>query len=168
MPYKDPKNRKLEWKRWIANPINKEKKKDYMKEYHQINSEKLNETARRWRESHREAQSLYNKKRNLEYRIGITLEEFETTWQKQNGLCALCGRILKRTPHGYASDHNHKTGRFRGILCQLCNTRLHLFEDEKLKTKIESYLASSSSSSEQVSSIATQSRNVIVPSASFL
>lgn len=38
--------------------------------------------------------------------------------KKQRGRCALCGT----TPtHGLVVDHDHTTGRVRGLLCQWCN-----------------------------------------------
>jgi Recombination endonuclease VII len=45
----------------------------------------------------------------------------------QNGVCAICGGpdIHKKT---LAVDHNHETGKLRGLLCGLCNMALHRLE----------------------------------------
>lgn len=60
---------------------------------------------------------------------GITMQDFEKMYKKQNGRCAICrGRLdlERRSPH---VDHNHKTGAIRGLLCGRCNTGLGLFKD---------------------------------------
>jgi hypothetical protein len=56
----------------------------------------------------------------------ITLEDFERLVAEQNGKCAICGE----TPQGILRvDHNHKTGRVRGLLCDPCNVGLGAFRD---------------------------------------
>lgn len=53
----------------------------------------------------------------------------------QNGCCAICASELpdlmsydgKR--RGYAIDHNHESGEFRGILCLMCNSLLGMAKD---------------------------------------
>jgi len=50
-------------------------------------------------------------------------------WCKQDGWCAICLKTLKflaRTTH---YDHDHITGKFRGLLCNNCNTGLGHFKD---------------------------------------
>ncbi len=55
-----------------------------------------------------------------------TLEEFYNTLQKQDNKCAICGRELTIKA---CADHDHSTGKFRGILCVNCNTALGSFRD---------------------------------------
>lgn len=48
--------------------------------------------------------------------------EYDRLLTKQNGVCAICGRPPKtRKLH---IDHDHKTGRIRGLLCVRCNRAL--------------------------------------------
>ena len=66
--------------------------------------------------------------RNLWYRFGITPDDFDKMFIQQNGRCALCGRPEPDVQYGRTRklnvDHDHKTGRVRGLLCVQCNTLL--------------------------------------------
>lgn len=41
--------------------------------------------------------------------------------KNQNNRCKLCGSTKKRKDRNLAVDHNHKTGKIRGLLCANCN-----------------------------------------------
>ena len=59
---------------------------------------------------------------------GITEAEYETMVSEQSGLCRLCGG----KPNGKGAlhiDHDHSTGKVRGLLCHSCNTGLGSFKD---------------------------------------
>lgn len=75
----------------------------------------------KWKKRHPKKYKLSHFKTHLKMKYGITLEEFEALWKKQNGLCAICKRPLTRRKHGYSVDHNHKTNKIRGLLCGNCN-----------------------------------------------
>lgn len=64
----------------------------------------------------------------------ITLAEYETALANQNGVCAIC--LLPETQRdkngktrNIAIDHNHRTGKFRGLLCNGCNAGIGHFQD---------------------------------------
>lgn len=44
-----------------------------------------------------------------------------------NGRCAVCKQIP--TGRGFCVDHDHRTGRTRGLLCTSCNTALGNVKD---------------------------------------
>lgn len=75
----------------------------------------------------------------LRRNYGITLEDFDKLFLKQNNGCAICGKLNK---NGFrlAVDHNHKTGKIRGLLCSRCNSVLGNIEDNKFLIKALSYL----------------------------
>lgn len=54
----------------------------------------------------------------------ISLEEYNEMLQKQNGLCWICGESSD-----LVVDHDHESGKVRGLLCNLCNTSLGGFKD---------------------------------------
>jgi hypothetical protein len=61
----------------------------------------------------------------LKYRYGISEQEFQIRLSAQNGLCAIC-----QTAPGTDVDHDHVTGKIRGILCGSCNRGVGLFKDD--------------------------------------
>ena len=63
-------------------------------------------------------------------KTGWSPAEYETAWYKQEGKCAICGCELGTGRYTKpAADHDHKTGKLRGILCTQCNTALGLMKD---------------------------------------
>lgn len=64
---------------------------------------------------------------------GITVEEFKLMETAQNGMCAICGKMNNISRHGSRKDlcvdHDHETGRIRGLLCAHCNVALGNFRD---------------------------------------
>lgn len=77
----------------------------------------------------------YNRiKRNQNLkRYGLTFEDQEGMLREQNYKCAICGQEIflfgssqKLIAH---VDHDHKTGKVRGLLCKECNSGLGKFRD---------------------------------------
>lgn len=66
-------------------------------------------------------------------RYGISLDEYQALFDKQGGVCAICGKPETRMHKGVVArlsvDHDHKTGKVRGLLCQPCNHGLGGFKD---------------------------------------
>lgn len=69
----------------------------------------------------------------LKKQYGLTIEDIETMLKNQNYKCAICGGEIflfgsskNLTAH---VDHDHKTGKVRGLLCHECNTGLGKFRD---------------------------------------
>jgi NMD protein affecting ribosome stability and mRNA decay len=81
-------------------------------------------------------------------KMGLPEDAYETMFEAQKGVCAICGNPEKvrngRRRGGYkkmAMDHDHKTGKVRGLLCQMCNQGLGSFKDSPdLLTKAIKYL----------------------------
>lgn len=61
------------------------------------------------------------KDRYLQRKYGITLAEYNNKRLLQNEACALCLRHESNFKNGLATDHNHKSGVVRGLLCYSCN-----------------------------------------------
>ena len=65
----------------------------------------------------------YKRRWDLENKYGITLEEYDE--MAKDG-CHICGKKSEgnRNKVNLNVDHDHQTGKVRGVLCGLCNTGL--------------------------------------------
>lgn len=76
------------------------------------------------------------------YKYGMTIEDYDRMFAEQNGGCAICGGTPTRTEHLHV-DHDHETGRIRGLLCDSCNLGLGKFRDDPdVLAKAAAYLRS--------------------------
>lgn len=72
-------------------------------------------------------------------KFGLTEETLKDELQRQNNSCLGCLKPLTRD--SCCLDHNHRTGVFRGILCQICNRSLGLLkEDPATLRRLMAYL----------------------------
>ena len=62
---------------------------------------------------------------HLTRRYGITAEEADVMFERQGGLCAICGAAPAKHV-----DHDHVTGKVRALLCFNCNGGLGQFKDD--------------------------------------
>lgn len=95
-----------------------------------------NGSRRAWYWKHRESRAdLYCK-----WRYGFTLVEYNAMFVAQGGVCAICG--AERTDGKRLNiDHDHSTGRIRGLLCDRCNMVLGSIHDDcELLTNSIKYL----------------------------
>ena len=79
------------------------------------------------------------KKASLKYRLGwykLTLREFVALLVRQNFKCAICPTELDYPDDPMLPnlkrmniDHDHITGKVRGLLCRSCNMGLGSFKD---------------------------------------
>jgi len=54
---------------------------------------------------------------------GITDEDYDNLLEFQEGVCAICGKSCA-TGRKLSVDHDHSTGKIRGLLCNYCNHKL--------------------------------------------
>ena len=67
----------------------------------------------------------------LKYKYGISLQEYNLLLDTQGNRCAICDKHISKMNRAMDVDHNHITGRVRGLLCSRCNKAIGLFEDNK-------------------------------------
>lgn len=79
---------------------------------------------------------------HIKRKFGLTPEEFEAMVAEQQGLCAICQKppVGKRRQQDDFDgepelrpldiDHDPKTGRVRGLLCNPCNQAIGLLRDD--------------------------------------
>jgi len=74
-------------------------------------------------------------------RLGMTVDEFWNMYDSQNGKCAICLQDI--AAENSAIDHNHDSGKIRGILCKSCNRGIGLLKDDsEVLNRASSYLIS--------------------------
>lgn len=63
--------------------------------------------------------------------LGITEAEYNAMLEAQEHCCAICRTDKPWTRSGaWAVDHDHVTGKVRGLLCHSCNLGLGKFNDD--------------------------------------
>lgn len=62
-------------------------------------------------------------------KYGLTVDAFLQMNDAQGGLCAICRRACD-TAQRLSVDHDHETGRVRGLLCRRCNGAIGLFRED--------------------------------------
>jgi hypothetical protein len=109
-------------KKWrLKNP-------DYQKKYHKEYSNTPEE------------QSL-SRARKLKKKYGLTLEQYTAMLESQNGCCIGCGSHQSTLNHKLNVDHNHDTGKVRGLLCRECNRGIGYLKDSpEILIKLAEYL----------------------------
>lgn len=79
--------------------------------------------------------------------FGITLEQYNTLLAEQGGTCAVCGALptdarnhrrggARRFAQRLVVDHDHVTGKVRGLLCSMCNTGIGALRDEAATVRL--------------------------------
>lgn len=107
----------------------KAKQKAYHKEYYLKNQDKWP-----WIKDKTLAKS-----RKLKFNYGITLEQYEVIVEIQNGKCAICKTLPANKR--LSVDHNHVTGKVRGLLCLKCNSAVAFAkEDVSILEEMISYI----------------------------
>jgi hypothetical protein len=93
------------------------------------------EYANEWRKQARATNPDYYLNKDLQRNYGITLEWYREKLKTQNGVCAICSKPetvkIKGKTIAMPVDHNHITGKARGLLCTKCNRGLGLFGDSQ-------------------------------------
>lgn len=76
---------------------------------------------------------------------GISPKEYIELLEKHHHVCAICGKPETRIHQGVLAalsiDHDHDTGKIRGLLCTRCNSAIgHFYEDVEIMRKAIDYL----------------------------
>ena len=66
------------------------------------------------------------RKWRIKSKYGITQEEYEQLYIAANGACEICHKELDVL----YIDHNHDTGKVRGLLCRGCNTGIGMLQED--------------------------------------
>jgi len=117
---------------------NKEKKAASCKLWKRNNRERLAFWHKGYQADNKDRIAEYDRQYRLKRKYNLTLEEYNQILSEQDGVCAICK--VEGTPH-LSVDHDHETGKIRGLLCKKCNLGLGYFNDSaNLTQKATDYL----------------------------
>lgn len=134
LPYadKDEKNAnsRIAYARLMGDPERREHRNRrhaaYMRDYYRTNADhraRVIKRRKQWVSDNREFANFQHSLR----RYGITLDQFHARLEQQQEQCAIC----EAADHRLVIDHCHLTGRFRGLLCQACNSGIGALKESK-------------------------------------
>lgn len=78
----------------------------------------------------------YRSDLRLDRKYKLNRTDWDAMLQKQNNKCLICESDLLKP----CVDHDHKTGKVRGLLCRICNLKLQAIEDIEFARKARIYL----------------------------
>lgn len=81
-----------------------------------------------WRKNNPERYKKSARERSIKHRYGITYEDYMSLLKKQENKCAIC-EGHQQGKDFFSIDHDHNTGKIRGLLCNNCNRGLGLLKD---------------------------------------
>lgn len=70
-----------------------------------------------------------NRDRHLRIKYGITDVDYVNMFNEQKGVCPVCTEVLELRDSSTHIDHNHTTGKVRGLLHISCNLSLGLIKE---------------------------------------
>ncbi len=116
------------YRKRYTNPIYREKHAKVVDNWRAKNLDRAREYSREYAKNH----PIEQRRQWLKRAYGISLETYQILLESQNGKCAICGKenAHKRTKYLFV-DHNHNTGKVRGLLCQKCNSLIG-YSDENV------------------------------------
>lgn len=109
-----------------SNEEQKEKSRNRSKIWYHNNVDK----SRTYHKTYKQKYPMKARERQLKYAYNITLEQYNEMLKSQDYRCAICGTDQ---PGGHKNksfhvDHNHITGKVRGLLCNTCNIALGMLK----------------------------------------
>jgi DNA repair exonuclease SbcCD ATPase subunit len=128
MPYKDPEkhrqhNRERYHDVYKHSKDYKQERKKYAQQYH-----KEHWAIPEYREREAARRKLTQRKTGIKYRYGLTIEDFFNLYKAQDGACPICGEPLNQESKTTVVDHDHVTGKIRGVVHHKCNTAIGYVE----------------------------------------
>ena len=124
MPYKDPEQARLNQARY------RERNRAAINERRRNREPEKAEVTRAQNRARYWADPAKYRDQFLQRRYGLSRKQYDAMLTAQGGKCAICGtkefRGPGKKPH---VDHNHVTGRVRGLLCVHCNVLIGMARD---------------------------------------
>ncbi len=92
-----------------------------------------NRRTKKWTKGNPDKVRKSQKKWSLKTKYGLSWSDYQTRFDNQRGLCAICFDPLKGGRNAICVDHDHETGKVRDLLCSPCNAGLGQFRDSSTR-----------------------------------
>jgi hypothetical protein len=109
-------------------PEQRERRRQFERDRYQNNKDHYKAAHKAYYKANRERLLVYYRSEWLK-QYGLTKETYQVMVNAQEGRCAVCRRKpqdCNRRNENLAVDHNHLTGKVRGLLCHHCNVAIGL------------------------------------------
>jgi hypothetical protein len=97
------------------------------KEWAKKHPDKIKKYNKEYRERHKNTIKENQKVYLLKKLYGLSQKDFDKLVALQDGRCAICKRVCDN----FVVDHDHTTGKVRGLLCKNCNGLLGFSGDNE-------------------------------------
>lgn len=108
--------------------------------YYERYQEQIKKKRLEYRKTHKEEENRkrreYSKRKpdviknqHLVAEFKMTLQQFRDMEAQQGGVCKICLKPPTKSKKFLSVDHDHKTGKVRGLLCNRCNSGIGYFKD---------------------------------------
>ena len=137
----------------ISRKTNKEKHKLWASNYYKSNTQVCVMRNKQWRRNNKKKSNDYTRKwrknnpgltpeSNWRSRgiKDMTYERYLRLKREQGDKCAICNKHSNNFVYALAVDHNHETGKSRGLLCSTCNRYIVGAIESPLYKKALAYL----------------------------
>lgn len=91
------------------------------------NPDRVRSYAKQWAAENPERRAEHYRVKSRKRKYAIARDAFHAMVESQCGLCAVCATF---PPRGLCVDHDHSTGKVRGLLCSQCNSMLGMAKDD--------------------------------------
>jgi hypothetical protein len=129
---------RLKKKLRLANRSEEEKERfrEYQRKWRKENIDKIRAQNKAWEK----ANPQKVKDKQLRRDFGITLVQYNFLYEEQGGLCKICRASVDvfggKSKVYLHVDHDHETGKVRGLLCLGCNAGLGYFKDDPKRLEL--------------------------------
>jgi len=87
-----------------------------------------------YRERNRDTYNIRKREQQRLKKYGVSQGQFDAMLVGQGGRCCICLGAFER-PQSACVDHCHKTGKVRGLLCDLCNRAIGYLKDDATRAE---------------------------------
>lgn len=82
-----------------------------------------------WNQNNPEKRKMHRKIHKKLRKYKLKRKDYNKMVEYQGGKCVICEKTCTKNPV-LSIDHDHKTGKVRGLLCNACNSGIAFFKDD--------------------------------------